>query len=324
MPGPGDRHLDRTGPCTIPVMRIVLAGGAGFLGSALSAELIRDGATVTVLSRRPRSSNQVRWDPYGSDTAWSRVLEDADAVINLSGASINKRWTAAHKTELWNSRVHATRTLVTAMKRSRRVPPVLINASGVGTYGPRGDEPVTEETRPGSGFLAQLGVAWENEALAAQPQSRVVMMRSGIVLDRNAGALPQMARPFKCFAGGALGSGHQYISWIHRDDWTAMARWALANASVRGPLNATAPDPVTNLEFTRTLARVLRRPALVRVPAFALRLVLGELADVVLTGQRVVPDKAQRLGFGFRYATLESALRAIYGRSANTEPETKP
>jgi uncharacterized protein len=295
-------------------MRIVIAGGAGFLGSALSAELRRDGWTITVLTRHARSSNHVRWDPSGSDSTWARALEDADAVINLSGASINKRWTAAHKRELWNSRVHATRTLVTAMKRARRIPPVLINASGVGTYGPRGDEPVTEETPAGSDFLAQLGAAWENEALAAQPQSRVVMMRSGIVLDRDGGALPQMALPFRFFVGGPLGSGRQYVSWIHRDDWTAMARWALANASVSGPLNATAPDPKTNLEFTRTLARVLRRPALARAPAFALRLALGELADVVLTGQRVVPDKAQRLGFDFRYATLEAALRNLYNR----------
>ena len=295
-------------------MRIVIAGGAGFLGSALSTELRRDGWTITVLTRHARSSNHVRWDPYGSDTTWARSLDDADAVINLSGASINKRWTDAHKRELWNSRVHATRTLVTAMKRARRIPPVLINASGVGTYGPRGDEPVTEETPAGSDFLAQLGTAWENEALAAQPQSRVVMMRSGIVLDRNGGALPQMALPFRFFVGGPLGSGRQYISWIHRDDWTAMARWALANASVSGPLNATAPDPLTNLEFTRTLARVLRRPALARAPAFALRIALGELADVVLTGQRVVPEKAQRLGFDFRYATLEAALRNIYSR----------
>lgn len=305
-------------------MRIVLAGGAGFLGSALSAELTRDGWNVTVLSRHPRRGNEVRWDPYGSDTAWSRVLEDADAVINLSGASINKRWTAAHKRELWNSRVHATRTLVTAMKHARRVPPVLINASGVGTYGPRGDEPVTEETPAGSDFLAQLGTAWENEALAARPQSRVVMMRSGIVLDRSGGALPQMALPFRFFAGGPLGSGRQYISWIHRDDWTAMARWALANASVSGPLNATAPDPVTNLEFTRALARALRRPAFARAPAWALRLALGELADVVLTGQRVVPAKAQSLGFDFRYGTLEAALRAIYEHRATTNEERRP
>ncbi|MGH9254644.1 MAG: TIGR01777 family oxidoreductase [Vicinamibacterales bacterium] len=295
-------------------MRVVVAGGTGFLGSALADQLRRDGSTVTVLTRRPDRSHQIRWDPSGSTMEWAHALDGADAVINLTGAPINRRWTAAHKREMWNSRVLATRTLVTALKSARRIPPVFISGSAVGIYGPHGDEPVTEDTPAGSAFLASLGAAWEKEALAAGPQTRVVLVRTGIVLDRNAGALPLMALPFRFFAGGPLGSGRQYISWIHKDDWTAMVRWALANAAVSGPLNVTAPNPVTNLEFVRTLGRVLGRPALVPAPAFALRLALGEMADAVLSGQRVLPGKAQALGFDFRYPALKAALQAIYAR----------
>jgi uncharacterized protein (TIGR01777 family) len=295
-------------------MRIVLAGGTGFLGSALAEELKRNGWTVTVLTRHPRRGGELAWDPYGPVTAWAHALEDVDAVVNLTGASIDKRWTAAHKREMWNSRVQVTRSLVAGLKSVRQIPPVLINASGVDIYGPHGDEPLTEETPAGTGFLADLGSAWEKEALAAGAQSRVVLMRSGIVLDKNAGALPRIALPFRFFVGGPLGSGRQYFSWIHRDDWTAMVRWALANAAVSGPLNATTPNPVTNLEFARTLGRVLGRPSFMPAPGFALRLILGEMAELVLTGKRVFPDKAQSLGFDFRYATLDEALRAVYAR----------
>jgi uncharacterized protein (TIGR01777 family) len=202
------------------------------------------------------------------------------------------------------------------MKSVRRVPPVFVSGSAVGIYGDRGDEPVTEQTPPGSDFLGSLAAQWENEALAARPAARVVVVRSGIVLDRDAGALPRMALPFRLFAGGRLGSGRQYISWIHRTDWTGIVRWALGNEAVTGPVNATAPNPVTNLEFAQTLGRVLRRPAIVPAPAFALRLALGEMADVILGGQRVLPAKAQSLDFAFRYPLLDGALRAIYVRGA--------
>lgn len=279
------------------------------------SRLQKDGHSVTVLTRRPPTSHQVRWDPYGSLAEWAHVLEDVDAVINLTGAPINKRWTEAHKRLLWNSRVRTTRTLVAAMKSVRRIPATLISASAVGIYGPRDDEPLTEDSPAGSGFLAGLCVAWEKEALAAGPEARVVLLRTGIVLDKDDGALPRIARPFRFFAGGPLGFGQQYMSWIHRDDWTAMVRWALTNNAVSGPLNATAPNPVTNLEFARTLGSVLHRPALVPAPAFALRLVLGEMADAVLTGQRVFPKKAHAGGFEFQYAALEPALRAIYDRT---------
>jgi uncharacterized protein (TIGR01777 family) len=293
-------------------MRIVVAGGTGFLGTALVDRVQRDGHTVTVLTRQPTRSHHVRWDPYGPITRWAPALEDADAVVNLAGASISKRWTKAHKRAMWNSRVHLTRSLVAAMKSMRQIPPVLVNASAVGTYGPHGDEPLTEESGAGSGFLADLGTAWENEARAAGPEARVVLLRNGLVLARDGGALPQLALPFRLFIGGPLGSGRQHLSWIHRDDWTALTVSTLTNTVISGPLNATAPNPVTNLEFARTLGRVLHRPAFFPAPAFAVRLALGEMADVALTGQRVLPEKARGLGFEFRYPLLEPALRAIY------------
>ena len=294
-------------------MQIVVAGGSGFLGTALVSRLRRDGHAVTVLTRHPRGTHDVQWNPYGSSASWAHVLENAGAVINLAGAPIATRWTAAHKREMWNSRVLSTRTLVATMKSVRRVPPTLINASVVGTYGARGDEQLTEESAPGSGFLAALGGEWEKAALSAAPHARVVLLRTGIVLGKEGGALPQMALPFRFFAGGPLGSGRQYLSWIHRDDWTAMVSWALTVEAISGPLNATAPHPVTNLEFARTLGRVLRRPALVPAPAFALRAVLGEMADMIVTGQQVLPAKAHAFGFDFTHPELEGALRSILG-----------
>ena len=293
-------------------MNIVIAGGTGFLGTALVRWLRNDGHTITVLTRNPRSTNEVQWDPYGSPASWVHVLHDADAVINLAGASIAKRWTAAHKREMWNSRIRSTRTLVEAMKSVPKMPATLLNASAVGIYGARGDEPLTEESAPGSGFLASLGREWEKEALAVGPQTRVVLLRSGIALDNGGGALPQMALPFRFFVGGPIASSLQYFSWIHRDDWVAMVSWALATSGVAGPLNVTAPNPVTNGDLARTLGRVLKRPALLPVPEIALRVVVGEMAGELVTGQRVLPSKADSLGFAFRYPLLEAALREIY------------
>lgn len=296
-------------------MRIVVAGGTGFLGSALVELLQKDGHSLAVLTRTPSRSHHVRWDPYGALTGWAHALEDADAVVNLAGVSLNQRWSAARKRAMWNSRVHVTRSLVAAMKSVRRIPPTLISASAVGIYGPHGDEPLTEESRAGAGFLAGLGAAWEKEALAAGPEARVVLVRTGFVLARTGGGLPTLALPVRLFVGGPVGSGRQYISWIHRDDWTGMVRWALTNPAVSGPLNVTAPNPVPNAEFVRTLGRVLHRPALIPAPAFAVRIVLGEMAELALTGQRVFPEKAHALGFEFRYPQLEPALQAVYDPS---------
>jgi hypothetical protein len=292
-------------------MQVVVAGGTGFLGTALVTQLRTDGHEVTVLTRHARRADQYEWSPYGPHSGWVHVLEGADAVINLAGAPIAMRWTAAHKREMWNSRLRSTRTLIAATRSVRRAPAIFINASAIGTYGDRGDEMLTEDSTPGSGFLASMGTAREKEIRSAPPQTRVVLLRTGIVLEKDGGALPRMALPFRFFAGGPLGSGQQYMSWIHRDDWTAMVSWALTSESVSGALNVTAPHPVTNLEFARTLGRVLRRPALLPTPAFALRAVLGEMADVIVTGQRVLPEKAHAFGFEFSHPKLEEALRSI-------------
>jgi uncharacterized protein (TIGR01777 family) len=295
-------------------MQIVIAGGSGFLGTALVSRLNGQRHRVTVLARRPHGRDAVQWNPADTTGTWTDAIAHADAVVNLAGESIaGRRWTAARKAALRDSRVQSTRAIVEAMKRARRAPATLVNASAIGIYGPHGDEPLTEDSPPGSDFLASLGVAWEAEAMAASSIARVVLLRTGIVLDREGGALRQMARPFYFMAGGPLGSGRQYISWIHHEDWTSMVTWALATAAVSGPLNVTAPNPVTHREFARAIGRALRRPSFVPAPAFALRLVLGEMADAILTGQRVLPAKAHSLGFRFRHPVLEEALRAIYG-----------
>jgi uncharacterized protein (TIGR01777 family) len=293
-------------------MRIVVTGGTGFLGSALVTHLRAAGHVVSVLTRKPTRQGDIEWAPGRGSAALVGALRGADAVVNLAGASIAQRWTKAHKRALWESRVPLTRALVEAMAQVDPPPSVLVSGSAVGIYGDRGDEPLTETSALGSDFLASLGTAWEREALAAAPRTRTVLLRTGIALERNGGALPQMALPFHFFAGGPIGSGRQYLSWIHRDDWVAMTTWALTNPAVSGPLNVTAPEPVTNREFTTMLGRALHRPAFMPAPGFALRAVLGEMANMILEGQRVLPGKAGELGFRFGYPQLEPALRAIY------------
>ena len=298
-------------------MRIVVAGGTGFLGRPLVERLERDGHEVRVLSRRPRSAGEIPWVPDGNVGAWASAIEGAGAVINLAGESIaGGRWTAAHKRRVRESRIAATRSLVSAVRQRATAPMVLLSASATGYYGPRGDEPLTEQSPPGADFLADVCKEWEAEALRASDRARVVLLRTGIALAKDGGALPQMALPFKLFVGGPVGSGRQYYSWIHRDDWVSLVAWALGANGVSGPLNLTAPAPVTNREFARILGRVLRRPSLMPAPAFALRLALGEMADaLLLSGQRVLPAAAEAHGFRFQYPTLEGALRNIYSQS---------
>ncbi|HEY1307033.1 MAG TPA: TIGR01777 family oxidoreductase [Vicinamibacterales bacterium] len=296
-------------------MLILVAGGTGFLGTALTRALRADGHQVRVLTRRPRHVDDLSWAPEAATTQpWMRALDDADAIVNLAGESIGgRRWSAARKDAILTSRLHATRALVTALAAHATRPRVLISASAVGVYGSRGDETLTEASAPGSGFLADVCHEWERLALQAAATSRIVLLRTGLVLSRQGGALSQLALPFRCFVGGPAGGGRQYMSWIHIDDWVAMVRWALTTTAVSGPLNLTAPSPVTNNEFARTLGRVLGRPAFIRAPAFALKLVLGEMADgLILEGQRVLPARAEALSYGFKYSTLEPALQAIY------------
>ncbi len=295
-------------------MKVIIAGGTGFLGSALVRSLERDGHQPTLLTRTPRQRNHLAWAPNTS--IFTSAITEADVVVNLAGESIaGGRWSEARKSAIRGSRVTATRSLAEAVRAVRGSPPVFISGSAIGIYGTRDDAPVTEETPPGSDFLASVCREWEGEALAAAGRTRVVLLRTGLVLDRKGGALPQMARPFWFMAGGPLGSGRQAMSWVHVDDWVNMVRWSMDHAAVVGALNVTAPNPVTNAEMAATLGAVLHRPAALPAPAPALRLLLGEMADALLLGgQRVLPARATSLGFQFRYPALEPALREIYSR----------
>ena len=280
--------------------------------------LASDGHEVVRLTRNPKGGagdlHEVAWQPDGTARAWASTVDGASAVVNLAGESIAEgRWTASRKAALIESRLLSTRSLVAAIDSAKARPPLLLSSSAVGYYGPHEDEVLTEADGPGDDFLARLAAEWEHEAQAAESGgTRVVLVRTGLVLEGDGGALKAMLTPFRFGVGGPLGSGSQYWSWIHRTDWIALMRFLLAHPSLAGPINATAPTPVTNEEFSRTLARVLRRPCLFRVPAFAIRLAMGEMADaLLLNGQRVVPVRAQEMGFKYKYETLEPALRAI-------------
>jgi uncharacterized protein len=297
-------------------VKVVVSGGTGFLGGRLVHALRADGHDVAVLTRRPaRAPGEVQWAPGPAVGGWARAFEGAGAVVNLAGEPIAEgRWTAARKQTILASRVEATRGVVAAMRAAGTRDAVLLSGSAVGYYGTHREDALDESSPPGHDFLARVCREWEAEALAASGDARVVLLRTGFVVARDGGALPRLALPFHFFAGGPLGSGRQVMSWIHRDDWVAMVRWALANAGVRGPLNLTAPSPVTNREMAAAVGRALHRPAFMPAPAFALRLVLGEMADaLILDGQRVLPRVALNGGFEFQYPSLDAALAEIYG-----------
>jgi uncharacterized protein (TIGR01777 family) len=307
-------------------MKTVIAGGRGFLGQALARSLVSAGHDVVLLTRRATSptpgaatgtasgGRAVAWRPDGTAAAWAREIDGATAVVNLAGESIAaKRWSAAQKARIRDSRLLATRSLTAAIRAAAAPPGVFVSGSAVGYYGPRGDELVTEDTPPGNDFLATVAAQWEAEAGAVAPPIRLVLVRTGIVLDRHEGALPKMLPPFWLGAGGPIGSGRQYWPWIHRDDWVGLVRFAIQTPAVSGPLNATAPAPVTNAEFAATLGRVLRRPAFLPTPGLALKVLLGEMAGpLLLSGQRAVPARAERFGATFTYRRLDEALRAIF------------
>jgi len=304
-------------------MKIIIAGGTGFLGRPLTTALADDGHELVILTREPRDSGgararAVRWNPNGEIGAWAAEIDGAGAVVNLAGESIaGKRWTAAQKQRILDSRVDATRSLTAAIRAAAAPPPVFVSGSAVGYYGPLGDEIATEATPAGSDFLARVCLQWEQEAMrATSDRTRVACIRTGIVLERDGGALPQMLPPFWFGAGGPVGSGRQYWPWIHRDDWIALVRWAIAIPAATGAINATAPHPVTNKTFADALGRAMHRPAFMPAPGFALRLLLGEMADaLLLSGQNAVPAKAERAGFAFRYARVDEALGAIFSRA---------
>jgi uncharacterized protein (TIGR01777 family) len=309
-------------------MNIVVAGGTGFIGSALCHSLVGEGHRVNNLTRGqgqvPRETdaqiNKVLWN--GRDHGpWEQVLEGADAVINLAGAPIAEaRWTDTRKQLLTDSRVLTTRLLVKALSRCSAKPATFISASGIGYYGASDDRRLDEGAARGQGFLADLCLAWEAEALrAAEFGARVVILRTGMVLEQDGGALPKMWLPFRFFAGGPIMPGSQWVSWIHRRDHIGLIQWALTAPRVSGPINAVAPEPVTMNTFCEVLGRVLHRPSWLPVPSFALKLLLGELGTLMTTGQRVIPTKAITEGYRFHYPTLEPALRAVFKKPLSAE-----
>lgn len=298
-------------------MKIVIAGGSGLVGRALTEKFTKRGDDVVVLSRDPstvRVGRGVAWG--GANDAWKREIREAAAVINLAGSGIaDKRWTDARKRDLRDSRVVATRALVDALKASPDPARAFVSASAVGYYGARGDEELGESAEPDGSFLSRLAVQWEAEALRADGAARVVVLRIGIVLSTQGGALAKMLPPFRLGVGGRLGSGTQWMSWIQIDDLVAMFEWAIANPAARGAYNATAPEPVTNARFTRALGTALHRPTLFPAPAFAIKALFGEMAEpLLLTGQRVVPNRARSEGFSFANASLEDALGRLLPR----------
>lgn len=294
--------------------QVLIAGGSGFLGRALTRSLTAAGDQVTILTRRVSGPSQMLWNPAKPAAEWLDTVRRADVVVNLAGESLTgSRWTPSRKQALRDSRIVATSALARAITAAGR-PMVFLSASGIGFYGTADSHAFTEASPAGSDFLADLCKEWERTALQAAPAARVVLLRTGVVLGHGGGALPELMRPFKFFVGGPIGSGRQPVSWIHLDDWLQMATWAMGNAGVDGPLNLTAPEPVNNAEFAQRLGTALRRPSFVPAPAFALRLLLGEMAEAaILRGQRVLPAKAQELGYSFRFPRLETALADLFG-----------
>jgi uncharacterized protein len=300
-------------------MKILVTGSSGLVGTALVRSLTKAGHTVcrlvrpnTVQTHATNDGFQVAWNPATGELGGAAV--GADAVVNLAGASIaGKRWTPQRKAELRSSRIDSTHALVTALAKMNARPRVLVSASATGFYGDRGDELLTEESRPGMDFISTLAKAWEAEALKAEAIGiRVVILRFGIVLAREGGALPKMMLPLRFFAGGRIGSGKQWMSWIALEDVIEILRLALENGEVRGPINLVSPQPVQSAEFTKTLAAVLHRPALFPAPALALRLALGEMADaLLLSSQRTLPQKLEKCGYRFLHADLRNALDAV-------------
>lgn len=302
-------------------MKILLTGGTGFIGERLVCRLLEAGHSLVLLTRRlPRSSDGMssdvryaEWDGRNGG-AWASEVDGADAVLNLVGEPIaGKRWTVAQKERIVRSRVEGTRAIVSAISRSKTRPSILVNASGVGYYGAVEDGEVTEMHPRGEGFLAETCALWENEAKAAEALGvRVTMLRLGVVLDKGGGALQKMVPPFRFFVGGPIGTGRQWFPWIHREDVAGVVLHILSHPSLAGPINLAAPETVTMKQFCSGLGKALGRPSWAPVPSFVLKLILGEMAQMLLTGQKVIPKKLSHSSYVFRFPELDGALRSIF------------
>ena len=297
-------------------MKIIITGGSGFVGTHLSDFLLSGGHRVTALGRSG-DSHRIRHNSYkyvSADTTrpgdWQKEFEDADAVVNLAGATIFKRWTANYKKQIYESRILTTRNVVSSLPRGKNI--TLCSASGAGYYGSRGDDFLKEDQQPGDDFLAGVSVDWEKEAWQANDQYiRVVMMRFGVILGKDGGAMAKMIPAFKYFVGGSMGSGKQWFPWMHLVDLMAAVQFIFDNDQIDGPVNFCAPNPIQYRDLAKTLAEALKRPALMPAPAFLIRLAMGECGDVFLASQRTIPDKLLDHGFSFQYPDIQDAIRAV-------------
>lgn len=295
-------------------MHILITGSSGFVGTHMTAQLLDMGHTVTGVDRSPGMFHHEHFEYVQADTTsagpWQEAVAKAQTIINLAGVNIFRRWTSAYKQLIYDSRILTTRHIVSALPADASGI-TLCNTSAVGYYGDAGDSILTEPGKPGTDFLAKVCVAWEKEAVEAEKKgARVVATRFGVVMGRNGGALAKMVPAFRLFAGGPLGSGRQWFPWIQIDDLVGAMAFVATHSGIKGPVNFCAPNPVRNADFAKTLARVLNRPALLKVPKFALQIAAGEVGALILNSQRAVPEKLLAHGFSFRYPELGPALRA--------------
>lgn len=309
-------------------MRVIVTGGTGLIGQALVASLHHDGHEVIVLGRNPNKTSGlprgVKVTPWDGKTAngWGHLADGAGAIVNLAGASIAgegflpERWSSEKRAAIKDSRLNAGAVVMAAVASAKTKPGVLIQSSAVGYYGVHGDENLTEASPAGDDFLAEVTKAWEDSTKGVEDHGvRRAIIRTGVVLSRDGGALPRMALPFKLFAGGYFGDGQQQMSWIHIDDEIGAIRFLIDHADARGPFNLTAPNPVTNKQLAKVLGESMKRPMIAPVPGFAMKAAFGDVTTVVLDGQRVIPQRLLELGYQFKYTTIQQALTAIYGRT---------
>jgi uncharacterized protein (TIGR01777 family) len=306
-------------------MRVLITGGTGLIGGALSADMAADGHEVIVLSRSPEQASSISsgvrvegWDARSAE-GWGHLVDGADAIVNLAGANLAghgffpSRWTSERKRVIRDSRVLAGHAVVEAIEQAAQKPRILIQSSGVGYYGQTGDAEVLEDAPPGDDFLARLAhLEWEPSTASVEEMGvRRVIIRSGAVLSIHGGALPRLLLPFRLFLGGQLGSGRQWVPWIHQQDEVRAIRFLIEREETGGPFNLVAPETLTNAEFGKAIGRVMGRPAWIRVPGFVMEAAFGEVSSVVLEGQKAVPRRLLDMGFTFRFPDAESALRDV-------------